>query len=172
METVCIICFMTYENYKTYVSSRILGHSVIHENGCIEYRGDRKLKHRYGLVSITMDRKRKSVPAHRAMWMALNNRFDLPRGIVIRHKCDNPRCVNIDHLLEGTHKDNARDKLDRKRNAKRYCLHTRHVRFDDETILAIKNSIGKLKWVAEEFGTTPGYVSKLRNNKAKTLITP
>ena len=30
------------------------------------------------------------VPAHRAMWMAVNRRFDLPGKTAIRHKCYNP----------------------------------------------------------------------------------
>lgn len=161
---------MWSEQYQYDVKGRILNHSVKRDNGCIEYRGDSGLKHKYGLVSITIDGKRKSVPAHRAMWMALNNIFDLPRNVVIRHNCDNPRCVNGEHLLDGTHKNNHQDKLDRNRNANKYKPHTRQCKFDDATVLAIKSASGKLKWIAEKFGTTTGYVSKLRNGKAKTLV--
>lgn len=163
---------MWTEQYQYDVKGRILIHSVKRDNGCIEYRGDSNLKHKYGLVSITVDGKRKSVPAHRAMWMALNNRFDLPRSVVIRHKCDNPRCVNGEHLLDGTQKNNMQDMIDRGRQRKKetYKLHTRHRKFDDETILQIKSATGKLKWIAQEFGITTGYVSKLRNGKAKTLV--
>ena len=28
---------------------------------------------------------------------------------VVRHKCDNPRCINIDHLEGGTYRDNMQD---------------------------------------------------------------
>jgi len=43
-----------------------------------------------------------------------------PHHIVIRHKCDNNLCVNIDHLEPGTFKDNARDYHTRKCRCKRH----------------------------------------------------
>ena len=37
---------------------------------------------------------------------------------VVRHKCDNPRCVNPEHLEGGTHQDNMDDRKKRNRTAK------------------------------------------------------
>ena len=39
-------------------------------------------------------------------------------GYVVRHTCDNPRCINPDHLLKGTVRDNIRDMDSRGRRYK------------------------------------------------------
>ena len=47
---------------------------------------------------------------------------EIPDGMVVRHTCDNPACVNPDHLLIGTHADNAHDKVERERQARGLCI--------------------------------------------------
>lgn len=39
----------------------------------------------------------------------------VPEGLLLRHTCDNPSCCNPNHLLTGTHKDNAKDRMERGR---------------------------------------------------------
>lgn len=40
-------------------------------------------------------------------------------GKVVRHTCDNPKCINPDHLLLGSNLDNIRDRVERGRTFKR-----------------------------------------------------
>lgn len=159
-----------YDNYKTYVTSRILANSIERNNGCIEYAGDRKLKHAYGLVSITIDGVRKSVPAHRAMWMGENDCFGLSGKVHVRHKCDNPRCVNIEHMESGSAKENMTDCIGRGRRAKKYKRHTRCKKLTDDDVRLIRSSIGTLKAIAVEYGVSIAQVSRIRNGTRKQLV--
>jgi len=157
-----------YDNYRIWVRSRILAHSVRRENGCIEYGGDRPLKHKYGLISLTVGVKRKSVPAHRALWMAVHNRFDLPTSVYIRHTCGNPRCVNIEHLEAGAHADNMRGW----RPAGQIKAHVRERVISNDVIREILAEPPGMrnKQVAEKYGISYGYASKLRSGKAKAPL--
>lgn len=52
--------------------------------------------------------------AHRVSWMLKNG--DIPKGLHVLHRCDNPKCVNPNHLYVGTHQQNMNDKKMRGRN--------------------------------------------------------
>ena len=68
---------------------------------------------RYGHFSVGA----KAIKAHRWIYALLNG--PIPDDLIVRHKCDNPQCVNPAHLELGTTADNMRDKHDRGRAANR-----------------------------------------------------
>lgn len=168
-ENPCIMDGMTYPNYRHWLISRITSRTAMKENGCLEY-GVNGLRHKYGLVSITLDKVSKYVPAHRAMWMAANDRLDLPSSVYILHSCDNPRCVNLDHLRAGTPKENAEDCVSRERRARKHKPHSRVRVVSDDRVRAIRAAKGRIESIACEFGVSPGYASRIRSGKAKALL--
>jgi hypothetical protein len=59
--------------------------------------------------------KRKTVSVYRYVYELI---YGPQPGIVLRHTCDNRKCINPDHILKGTHRENVEDRVKRKRSAR------------------------------------------------------
>ena len=68
----------------------------------------------YGCFHLCSNPK-KSIMAHRFSWEFYNGQ--IPNNLDILHKCDNPKCVNPEHLSPGTQADNNLDRDRKGRNA-------------------------------------------------------
>lgn len=95
----------------------------VKSNGCWEWIGtrtDNGHKGFYGVIGIN----KKQLYAHRVMWQLANGKT--PKNLEVCHKCDNPPCVNPDHLFLATHKDNLLDAKSKGRMAsgKNHGVHT------------------------------------------------
>lgn len=96
------------------LQERLNKNSVLHPSGCRLWTASKDLKG-YGYFA--------SRRAH--IWSYLckaRTSSDLPDGMVVRHSCHNPSCVNQDHLSIGTPTDNAQDTI----KAGRSCLGEDH----------------------------------------------
>lgn len=92
------------------VEERFSSKYVVTTSGCWEWRGSKDSDGYGHLENWDLRRPEK---AHRVSWRI--HFGEIPEGIKVLHKCDNPPCVNPDHLFLGTTKDNSRDMVSKKR---------------------------------------------------------
>lgn len=78
---------------------------------CWEWTNSR---HRQGYGMVRDPHRNRTNVAHRVVYELVHG-VHLERRQVVRHSCDNPPCINPDHLLIGTQVDNMRDASARRR---------------------------------------------------------
>ncbi len=83
-------------------------------NGCFNCKSHRLDRDGYAKIN----RYGREWLMHRYVYAITYNVIIEP-GMVVRHKCDNPSCINPEHLELGTQAENMRDKVLRNRSLKR-----------------------------------------------------
>lgn len=83
-------------------------------------------------------------------------------GIVIRHTCDNPKCINPDHLVPGSPKDNMADRDARERHGAAKLSHAEVLEID----ALLRNQTNcTVTEVVKMYGVDPRTISSIKHRK-------
>ncbi len=87
----------------------------------------------------------------------------IKKGFVLRHTCDNRRCINLNHIITGTNVENSRDMVIRNRQAK--GENHGNSKLKDKDIIKIRRSKKTQKKLGEMFNVSQANISdiKLKN---------
>lgn len=124
------------------------------ENGCWEWTGSR-YKNGYGSFNIGDA----PIGAHRASFQFFNG--PIKTGNVVMHACDNKLCVNPNHLLQGTQRDNMQDMLAKGRGAVSEKHYTSKLSRED--VNTIRESEKKYEELASEFDVSANYIYQIKS---------
>lgn len=100
---------------KNRVFDRLVSHIEINPiSACWEWVGSKRNGYGRMIVGSRTDGTRRSMSAHRVSYEIVYG--EIPEGMEVCHKCDNPSCVNPNHLFLGTRQDNIDDRERKGRN--------------------------------------------------------
>lgn len=102
----------------------------IDENQCWNWKGP--LSKGYGRLAF----EGKNYRVHRLSYITFIGQ--IPKNKIVCHTCDNPKCVNPEHLYAGTAKENTHDMVNRKRQNLLYGENHQNSKFTKENVLCIR----------------------------------
>jgi hypothetical protein len=102
--------------------------------------------------------------AHRVSWSISNG--PIPVEMCVLHRCDNPSCVNPEHLFLGTQKDNIADMVEKGRNKSPGVKGQSHhsAKLNNAGVHKIRERLAAgitQRAVAKEFKMSPGAINRI-----------
>lgn len=153
---------MSKNNHFTSVE-QILSYTITTANGCMEWQ---RARSRFGYGMIW--HQGKAIPTNR---LVLIFKDGLPEfKAVAMHSCDNPPCVNPDHLRWGTHKENSKDMVAKNRHTIKPMYGESHPnsKLTIDAVSFIRKNYGAdypTKYLAALFGVGKTTIGNVLKNK-------
>ena len=122
---------------------------------CWEWTGTLN-KHGYGVFN-----HKKETLAHRISYQII---FGDVFQDQILHKCDNPKCVNPDHLFLGTHQDNMTDRNNKGRTNRPKGEKNASAKLSEQQVKEIKNDPRASRRLGEIYGVSKTQILRIKNN--------
>lgn len=105
----------------------------------------------------------KTYSAH--VFSYLIHKGKIPNGLIVRHTCDVTFCVNPEHLILGTHQDNADDRQARGRTVVMRGEKNGFAKLTPEKVLAIRADPRSQKKIAVDYGVCQMTVCYIKSKK-------
>lgn len=137
--------------------SEIFDFYEVDVNGC--WNWTRSTNRGYGVVNY-MGR---TWGAHRVAYEL--KKGPIPDGLSVCHSCDNPGCINPDHLFAGTHKRNMQDMFEKGRNGS--------VKLADSQVVALLRDYingASIKEIAARYGISAQSVPDFTSGKSRKWL--
>jgi hypothetical protein len=116
----------------------------------------------YGHFRRLIDGKWKMYKAHRYSYEFYNG--EIPKGLLVCHKCDNPACVNPKHLVLGTQKDNMLDMMSKNRRVRGWSPRYRALSQEIADNIRIDHKSGmSYKELELKYNTSKQQISRIVN---------
>ncbi len=91
----------------------------------------------------------------------------------INHNCDNPKCINPDHLYLGTQQQNIKDMEDRGRRVVLRGENHSGSKLTEQQVLDIRSLCEqgfRLRQIAKLYEVTPEAISSIKNRRSWKFI--
>ena len=95
----------------------------------------------------------------------------VPDGLHVLHKCDNPPCINPEHLFLGTNQDNIDDKVRKGRQLKGEQIPVSKLK-EHEAMAILLDKISSARELAERYGVLRGAIWRIKNRTRWAHLTP
>ena len=136
------------------------------EHGCVKWLGSSTLGG-YGVFRV---REGVRTTAHRAAWIIF--RGEIPDGKYVLHRCDNPSCVNVDHLFIGTPAENTHDMVAKGRHGWRSGMPWQKLNaIDGERIRDLRQAGCTQQQIADWLGVSRPLISLILSGRVKHSLT-
>lgn len=149
---------MQLKKYGT-IEERFLSRFKKVKNGCWIWTAHSD-KDGYGILPTSGA----AIRAHRFSFEYFN-KVKIKKGQVVCHHCDNPSCVNPDHLFVGTVKDNCQDMLSKDRDAM-IGVRNNKAKLSNLDVIEIKLSKEGTTKLSKKYGVCNSTIKRIRSGKS------
>jgi hypothetical protein len=152
-------CFHGQRSMLSYSEDHVkekLMRQVAKSDGCWDFLGLRTAKG-YGRLFC----RGRMCLAHRVAYEVFKG--EIPDGLGVLHKCDNPPCTNPDHLFLGTNGDNNRDKATKGRSLRGES----HLmsKLTEQQVMAIYADARPYAEIVADYGVSKSHISCIKSGK-------